>query len=380
VHLVAVKKQMFVASLPDWAKKFQDIDETEFRAATAGPFLLLDTDCEKAPIADIGQIFAGNPLILGRGDTCDIPVNNGGVSRQHCGLHFDGRSWTLTDYKSTNGSFASERLAPMRAQPLLIGELFRLGDDAFLKLIDHMTMFELMETVNSDSKTFQRTSVIRTKLPKMAPRSTRRFKNLSILKKEKAALMAGKKSVPQARRRSIPKGMLEKQKDHPRLLERLVEEVRSMESEDFLRFFPYPFLVLLNAKWGLQADTDLETLQLSNLSGNTKLGKVAFWILATPIEGDPINIGRSEENDIVIRQPSVSRFHGQLNEYEDGMWLRDTSSTNGIFVAGERLHGEVPLNEEALVRFGGDCSLQYMTPNKMWDFTRLFVEFPHLGL
>jgi 3',5'-cyclic-nucleotide phosphodiesterase len=49
-----------------------------------------------------------------------------GISRQHARLDFDGRSWTVEDLQSTNGTFLNgQQLEPGRKYPVQIGD--RLG-------------------------------------------------------------------------------------------------------------------------------------------------------------------------------------------------------------------------------------------------------------
>lgn len=47
--------------------------------------------------------------------------------------------------------------------------------------------------------------------------------------------------------------------------------------------------------------------------------------------------GRNAEADIVIGDPKISRKHGLLKISTDGILLEDLQSTNGTFVAGERI-------------------------------------------
>ena len=64
------------------------------------------------------------------------------------------------------------------------------------------------------------------------------------------------------------------------------------------------------------------------------------------------NVGRAEYNDIVIPDPSVSTMHAKLQS-RGGVWmLSDLGSTNGTFVDGEMVRGEVPLSPGATLRFG----------------------------
>jgi pSer/pThr/pTyr-binding forkhead associated (FHA) protein len=65
-----------------------------------------------------------------------------------------------------------------------------------------------------------------------------------------------------------------------------------------------------------------------------------------------VNIGRADFNDIVISDPSVSTSHAKLQRRDDIWMLSDLGSTNGTFVEGERLSGEVPLGPGTTVKFG----------------------------
>jgi pSer/pThr/pTyr-binding forkhead associated (FHA) protein len=65
-----------------------------------------------------------------------------------------------------------------------------------------------------------------------------------------------------------------------------------------------------------------------------------------------VNIGRADFNDIVISDPSVSTSHAKLQRRDDVWMLSDLGSTNGTFVEGERLSGEVPLGPGTTVKFG----------------------------
>jgi pSer/pThr/pTyr-binding forkhead associated (FHA) protein len=65
-----------------------------------------------------------------------------------------------------------------------------------------------------------------------------------------------------------------------------------------------------------------------------------------------VNIGRADYNDLVFPDESVSTTHAKLQRRE-GVWvLVDLDSTNGTFVEGDQLKGEVALAPGANVRFG----------------------------
>jgi predicted component of type VI protein secretion system len=65
-----------------------------------------------------------------------------------------------------------------------------------------------------------------------------------------------------------------------------------------------------------------------------------------------VNIGRGDYNDLVIPDDSVSGSHAKLQRRE-GVWiLVDNESTNGTWVDGERIQGEVALGPGTVIRFG----------------------------
>jgi pSer/pThr/pTyr-binding forkhead associated (FHA) protein len=71
-----------------------------------------------------------------------------------------------------------------------------------------------------------------------------------------------------------------------------------------------------------------------------------------PVKIPNVNIGRAEFNDVVIADPSVSTSHAKLQRRDDVWVLSDLGSTNGTFVEGERLSGEVALGPGTTVKFG----------------------------
>jgi Protein of unknown function (DUF3662)/FHA domain len=62
-------------------------------------------------------------------------------------------------------------------------------------------------------------------------------------------------------------------------------------------------------------------------------------------------IGRSEEGEIVLVDPSVSRSHAVVEIDERGAFVRDLGSTNGTFLNGRRIEAE-SLRDGDELRFG----------------------------
>ena len=66
-----------------------------------------------------------------------------------------------------------------------------------------------------------------------------------------------------------------------------------------------------------------------------------------------ITVGRETSNDVVIPDSFVGRHHLQLIKDEAGAYfVRDLDSTNGTFVNGQRIQGEVAVDEQDVIRIG----------------------------
>ena len=66
-----------------------------------------------------------------------------------------------------------------------------------------------------------------------------------------------------------------------------------------------------------------------------------------------ITIGRDPSNDKVVSDPCASRHHLQIIQHDDGHFtLSDFGSTNGTYVNGQKISGEIPLKDTDIVRIG----------------------------
>jgi pSer/pThr/pTyr-binding forkhead associated (FHA) protein len=68
-------------------------------------------------------------------------------------------------------------------------------------------------------------------------------------------------------------------------------------------------------------------------------------------EGE-LRIGRMKENDLVINNLAVSRFHAVLRRVGNGFVLEDLGSENGSFVDGVQVNGTAPVAEGAEITIG----------------------------
>ncbi len=75
-----------------------------------------------------------------------------------------------------------------------------------------------------------------------------------------------------------------------------------------------------------------------------------------PIHND-LMIGRSDSNDITIKEPKISRQHAALKQTATGWIIRDLRSSNGVFVNDQKV-SESKLNDGDTIRIG-DSVLEF---------------------
>jgi hypothetical protein len=69
---------------------------------------------------------------------------------------------------------------------------------------------------------------------------------------------------------------------------------------------------------------------------------------------DMTTIGRTAGNDLILPDPTVSRYHARL-AFHNGQWfLEDLKSSNGTFVNGVRINRPAPLMDGDELRMGDE--------------------------
>jgi hypothetical protein len=71
-----------------------------------------------------------------------------------------------------------------------------------------------------------------------------------------------------------------------------------------------------------------------------------------PLGAARTTVGRQADCDGVLDDPTVSRYHAMIEQYNDGMTLRDLGSSNGTQLNGTRVSGTVPLRVGDHISFG----------------------------
>jgi hypothetical protein len=87
-------------------------------------------------------------------------------------------------------------------------------------------------------------------------------------------------------------------------------------------------------------------------AGRLVITKGAKAGLEMPLGGGPLTIGRSQESNLVIRDDYTSTHHARLMLW-NGRWvIQDLDSTNGTFLAGERVTVPTPVPVGSTVTIG----------------------------
>jgi predicted component of type VI protein secretion system len=84
-------------------------------------------------------------------------------------------------------------------------------------------------------------------------------------------------------------------------------------------------------------------------SGGPVLGRE--YALDAPV----VTIGRRDENNVVIKDPTVSRKHALIRREGDDFILVDNNSTSGVTVNGQAITGEYRLHDGDRVGIGGSA-------------------------
>lgn len=80
---------------------------------------------------------------------------------------------------------------------------------------------------------------------------------------------------------------------------------------------------------------------------------------------DDTRIGRDFDNDIVINEQRVSRFHAVVTVEGSFVTIKDVGSRNGVFVNGVRVDSQILVSGDNIGI--GDCQIRFLSGDH--DFT-----------
>jgi pSer/pThr/pTyr-binding forkhead associated (FHA) protein len=128
-----------------------------------------------------------------------------------------------------------------------------------------------------------------------------------------------------------------------------LDEAAHRSREEFARTHPYFFLVASSSApetrdaFG-QVD-DGERTRTTNPQSSAKVSLPMVFAVRKVQTAFPsmITVGRTSNNDLVIPDPDVSRFHAYFHVMSDRVELGDAGSANGTFLDGRKLPPKGPI-------------------------------------
>ena len=121
-------------------------------------------------------------------------------------------------------------------------------------------------------------------------------------------------------------------------------------------------------------DTLLARLDTSSGDDDSASGRFEIYPLAKKLNApfaDMITIGRTDNNDVVLRDVTVSRFHAFFRQHPNLWIICDAGSKNGTFVDEKRLDArkEHEVRSGSAVRIG-EIATTFYTANDLYTMLR----------
>jgi hypothetical protein len=148
--------------------------------------------------------------------------------------------------------------------------------------------------------------------------------------------------------------------------------VRKHNVESFAKRFPEPMLLYLATITGGSAGVTTHRMSVEEAaqkrgSEAQALGRDQRVAVVRKSPRNPIAsqiaIGRGDDNDIIVQEPTVSKQHAFLEQRGAIWYLSDLDSANGTFVSGRRLdaNDSAPVVDDAILALGS-CELRFLLP------------------
>ncbi len=155
-----------------------------------------------------------------------------------------------------------------------------------------------------------------------------------------------------------------------------VDAARKMDREAFYQHIGVPVLVAVTPETDLSLQsnpTKVVSIEetAASPSGKRNLDPEAAVFEIRPAQADSqgrVRLGRSEDNDLVIQDETVSSCHAVFTSSDDQTAVEDQRSTNGSLINYSQLPPgtSVGLKDYDVVSFG-DVSLVFFTPGGFYE-------------
>lgn len=151
-----------------------------------------------------------------------------------------------------------------------------------------------------------------------------------------------------------------------------------LNGEEFTRRYQHPFLLQVSQDFGQRKVHGFGTIS-SNIDkipvdSDLKSNRVLFVVKrAANAFSMMVTVGRAENNDILIRNGKVSKFHAYFNQTGGSWSLTDANSSNGSFAGPERMlpNTRYPLQDHSEVSFSSELVYRFMLPKSMYHHVQV---------
>lgn len=141
----------------------------------------------------------------------------------------------------------------------------------------------------------------------------------------------------------------------------------------FLERYPHPFLLQLSKDQATEnpgfgtISANMRHLMVHNDLSNCRV----FFVTkrATNAFSMMITLGRAENNDLIIRNGKVSKFHAYFSEIDKEWYLTDHNSSNGTYLHTERLKPSVryAIQDRSELSFTQNLAYRFLLPSSMYQ-------------
>lgn len=165
-------------------------------------------------------------------------------------------------------------------------------------------------------------------------------------------------------------------------LEELMKAVNNGSAADFELCCPHPVLII-ESHAGQEDNDSFQTVintygrkspaELPLASSTDTLGVLPIQKKAGGKFPNMISVGRTDANDVVVDNASVSKFHAYfLRKGESSWFVQDANSSNGTYLDGQKIPTDSPsrLSEGATVQFSTDTRFRFYSPRGLYEYLR----------
>jgi len=308
----------------------------------------------KGPRAGEVIRLATLPLTIGRRAPADVVIDLASVSRQHARISRTPTGYLIEDLESQNGTFINtERIAAR--QPLADGDIVHLGGDFEMRFVSASLPAGATQVIKrsdpADGTVIMSSQPARPAAPPLLVVSTSGHEPVM------HTLTAARLRIGRLADNDIVV-------DNP-YVSRFHAELERRGQDYFLIPSPTIANTLL-----VDGQPVMEPVRLQSGSririGGYAPGEIAHLDFVQPAEaGDQasgqiihfdekqlMTFGRDKDNTVVLTNPSVSRFHTEVEKVGQRYRVRDLRSSNGTFVNGKRIDGETWVQPRDAIQIG----------------------------